>query len=94
MSRYNKVGKHKTSVVSKNAAMTVTYHPTEVVIATPTTITLNTGGWKTNTTKLRMNQAANQFDLGYCVYQHKNKWYVSYKNQTIPFGAETLILAR
>lgn len=34
----------------------------------------------TNTTKLRMNQAANQFGLGFGVYQKNHAWFVVIKN--------------
>jgi len=38
--------------------------------------TLNSGGWNTATTKLRMNQAAAQFSLGFHVRQRDGTWYV------------------
>ena len=37
---------------------------------------LDTCGWKSATTKTRMNQAANQFGLPYRVYQKDYVWYV------------------
>jgi hypothetical protein len=40
-------------------------------------VILRTGGWNTVTTKARMNQASNQFNLGYCVNQTNFIWYVS-----------------
>lgn len=52
------------------------YHWTDVVVFTDKTITLNANGWQTVTTKLRMNQASYQFNLGYYVYQKKGVWYV------------------
>jgi hypothetical protein len=32
-----------------------------------------------------MNQASNQFDLGFGVYQRKNQWYVDWKGATFEF---------
>ena len=45
-------------------------------------ITLNTGGWETSTTKLRMNQASSEWGLGYHVYQHKHDWFVTHDGNT------------
>jgi hypothetical protein len=72
----------------------MTYHNTEVVHATPQTITLQTGGWFTATTKTRMNQASNQYDLGYEVFQKARLWYVNFKGETIRFITDTLTLTR
>lgn len=57
----------------------VQYHQTCVVAVYPDgSIELDTGGWKTATTKARMNQAAHQFNLGFRVYQHKHEWFVGW----------------
>jgi hypothetical protein len=78
MGQQHKVGKHRTTVVNDDAKLAVTYHETEVVYWDKTTnfITLNTGGWWTPTTKTRMNQAANEFNLGFYIYQEDFQWYV------------------
>lgn len=39
-------------------------------------IRLNTGGYFTKTTKKRMNQFAEMFDLPFRVYQQSGQWYV------------------
>ena len=70
------------------------YHSTEVVLATKEKIVLNTGGWTTATTKARMNQASNQFGLGYKVYQKDLAWFVIYKGETRPFEGQELELIR
>ena len=84
----------KTSVVCTNGRISVVYHNTLVVEATPDYITLNTGGWFTATTRTRMNQASNQFDLGYGVYQKKGKWFVDYQGNTYPFDRNEIRLNR
>lgn len=72
------VGTHKTTVSSNDYwAGIVTYHQTQVVKWNPELIILDTGGWRTVTTKLRMMQARNQFRLPYGVCQRKGEWYVS-----------------
>ena len=83
-----------TSVVCTTGRITVVYHNTRVVDVTPEHITLDTGGWKTVTTKLRMNQASVQFNLGYTVYQQKGQWFVSYRGATRPFDQDEIILER
>lgn len=76
MSQTRKIGKHKTKVTRSLEFIIVRYHNTDVVSTTFDTVTLKTGGFKSVTTKRRMNQAAVQFRLGYNVYQEKYAWYV------------------
>ena len=54
----------------------VRYHDTLVVEFTPDTITLNSGGWRTATTKKRMNEVADHYLLGFHVSQENFKWWV------------------
>lgn len=74
----------------------VKYHATDVVSVGPNDIELNTGGWQTNTTKTRMNQAAHEMGLGYGVYQRDHRWYVQddRNKQTIPFTGDRVRLRR
>ncbi len=64
----------------------ITYHSTQVVIFSDTHIALQSGGWRTATTKTRMNQASNQFNLGYQVIQRDFEWFVEFGDKTIPFS--------
>ena len=48
-------------------------------------VVLRDGGWQSVTTKLRMNQASNQFDLGFSVYQDKFVWFVQTKSGTFRY---------
>jgi hypothetical protein len=57
-------------------------------------IVLNTGGWRSNTTKTRMNQTSNVFQLGYRVYQKAGEWFCAHKGQDIPFDQYVLTLER
>lgn len=79
MSRSNKVGKTATSVFTDDkGALCVRYHQTVVARKhADGVIELDSGGWRTATTKLRMNQFAHQYGLGFGVYQEKGEWYVS-----------------
>jgi hypothetical protein len=76
MPRTDKLSGYKTNVIATNGRISVVYHSTVIVEATPAEITLDTGGWRTVTTKRKMNQAARQFGLGYQVEQKNFKWFV------------------
>lgn len=94
MPKLNAIGSHKTKVICDNGKTEVIYHQTAVVTITANKIILNTGGWKTNTTKVRMNQASRVFNLGYTVYQKDFEWYVMRGGRTINFYNDTLTLER
>ena len=72
------IGAHKTSVTTDNNILMVAYHNTIVVkVIDNRYIVLNNGGFYTNTSKRRMNQASLQYNLNYSVYQCNFIWYVS-----------------
>jgi len=49
-------------------------------------VTLNTGGWKSATTKMRMNQFANEFcDKAFSVFQEKGNWYVYVRQSALTY---------
>ena len=56
----------------------VRLHSTDIVDVdtTDNTITLNTGGWNTVTTKERLNAVLSAFNSPYRVYQRDFQWYV------------------
>lgn len=72
----------------------VNYQGTNVVSFNDRTIILDPHGWWTKTTKRRMNQASEEHDLGYWVYQKNGQWYCDYDGRTIPFADSALILDR
>lgn len=83
MGQMNKIGKHKTKVMTTNKSgrrvTEVKYHDTVVVEFSEHEIVLNSGGFRSATTKGRMNQTANEFlGLDYHVYQEKGRWWVQY----------------
>lgn len=94
MSQQNKVGKHATTIKTEGNLTSIKYHQTKVVEFSDSWILLNNGGYKTQTTKTRMNQASNQFNLGYRVYQKNYIWYVDYKNKTFQFEGDEMSLSR
>jgi hypothetical protein len=84
MSRMDRIGKTATTVTN-DRFLTVRYHETDVVHVTDNKIILNTGGWRTVTTKARMNQTSHMYNLGFYVYQRNHEWFVEYKGAIIPF---------
>ena len=69
-----------------NRVLMVTYHSTPVVkVINDRYVVLNSGGFRTNTTKRRMNQASLQYSLGFQVYQVNFEWYVSIGEEVSPF---------
>ena len=72
----------------------VQYHDTIVARFNDNKIILDTDGWYTVTTKKRMNQASDMFDLGYNVYQKDHKWYVDYNGKTSELDKDILIIKR
>ena len=87
MAQTSRVTGRATTIFPYDGKTVVGYHNTNVVMFDHETVTLNTGGWSTVTTKLRMNQAANQFGLGYQVYQKNWSWFVELADGTVlPFN--------
>lgn len=77
MPQLYKLSKYKTKVEHEQGWTLVKLFKTYVVAFNDEWIVLNTGGWRTQTTKNRMNQASNQFHLGYWVYQSGGNWIVN-----------------
>lgn len=94
MAQQNEVRGRSTAIFTDETNMTrIIYHKTAVVSFDAEKIILNSGGYKTATTKTRMNQAANQFRLGFQVIQKDFDWYVLFKGEKIPFD-DGMILKR
>ena len=93
MTRLDVIGKHKTKVYKEGGYTRIKYHFTDVVTFNDSVINLDTGGWESVTTKARMNQAGQQYNLNFSVYQRNYKWFVDFKGETIEFknGMATLI---
>jgi hypothetical protein len=98
MTQLSKVGKVATCIHKDGATTVVHYHGTPVVQWDEDHVWLDTGGWKTVTTKTRMNQVANEFGLGFSVYQSKGLWYVTTyiggEPRNWPFSGSTIAIDR
>jgi hypothetical protein len=95
MGQMRRVCGNNTAVVARNGNTSIILHGTPVVEFDCECIILRTGGWRTVTTKSRMNQASNQYNLGYQVFQRHHDWFVSFKDKEVPFGDnEEVVLTR
>lgn len=94
MSRSDTLSPYKTKIIRDGINTVVRYHSTAIVEFNPSTITLRTGGWRSVTTKRKMNQAARQWGLGYSVFQRAHDWFVEYDGQTLPFDASAFMIER
>ena len=70
--------------ILNEGTINVLYHDTVILERrTDGNVILNTGGYKTTTTKKRMNQASELYDLGFSVYQRNHEWYVENANGNV-----------
>ena len=76
------------------AYIDVFLYDTQIVTICKNKIILNTGGWCSVTTKRRMNQISEEYDLGYHVYAKNYDWYVDYNNSTYRFFGKEIVLER
>lgn len=65
-----------TKVYQENGSTKVVLHGTVIVAFNSHRVILNSNGWRTVTTKQRMNQASKEYGLGFTVYQRNWEWYV------------------
>lgn len=92
MTKYDQVGRVATVVAPVAEGRTaVIYHQTAVVTWDNARIVLDSGGWKSNTTKVRMNQAATVYNLGFWVYAERGKWFVRWGDRVLPFEDKMIL---
>lgn len=85
MATMKKIGNHATNIRHENGKTILRYHSTDVVAVSGHNVTLDSGGWRSATTKTRMNQAANQWGLDFHVFQKNGEWFVMTEQATFPF---------
>lgn len=87
MGQMTKICKHNIKISTINSVTTIRFHSTDVVVIDRNKgiVTLNSGHWRTVTTKARMNQVAYELGLGYRVFQRDFEWYVDIFNSSADF---------
>lgn len=93
MAQTQTIGSHKTNIYTEADMIHIRYHDTVVVQFNMNHIFLDSGGWKTTTTKTRMNQTSNQYNLGFTVFQKDFSWYVSFNGKTLDYQ-DNMMLTR
>jgi hypothetical protein len=84
-------GVETTTFRNHDGALVGIYRGTEVASQLGNTITLKTGGWKSRTTKLRMNQFANTYAQSrFGVTQRNHEWFVYVHGGWLPFEGDTI----
>ena len=84
------LNKANTKIVSEDNWHSVFYHNTPVLSFNPVErkVKLQNGGFSTQTTKKRINQASELFGLNVQVYQERFVWYVNNKETEFEDGIE------
>jgi hypothetical protein len=91
MTQFNTFTGVQTTTYMQGDELVGVYRGTPVASKLGNRVTLNTGGWKSRTTKLRMNQFSRNFCGGvFSVYQKDYEWFVSIHGKTIPFEGSTI----
>ena len=80
------LSKYATTVKTIDDLTRVTYHSTDIVAFNDSMIVLDSGSWLTATTKHKMNQASEDFGLGFQVFAKNGDWFVTFNGQTSPFS--------
>lgn len=94
MAQQQRIGTHATAIIENDGFIQVVYHSTSVVSFNSEKVILKTGGHRSNTTKTRMNQTANQFNLGFRVFQKDFEWYVQTGLFTLKMEGEQIEFPR
>ncbi len=100
MGQVKTVGTTATTISNDGEYTIVTYHATQVIKWNEKEIIINTGGYRTVTTKNRINQASNQYGLGIYVKQKNGFWFVSIRdsgyfgNQNVLMTSEKVLIDR
>ena len=77
-----------------NGKGTVAHISTPIVEWDEHCVTLNTGGERSVTTKRKMQQASNQFGLGYRVFAKRGEWFVDYGLGPVAFTDDEITFTR
>lgn len=84
-------GVETTTYRDHDGALVGVYRGTPVAKQFGNLITLCTGGWKSRTTKVRMNQFSNTYaNSAFAVSQKDYSWFVHVNGQVLPFDGDSI----
>lgn len=91
--RQGNITVERTAIVGEGERIDIILHNTAVVIKHETgDVTLNTGGWRTVTTKTAINRALNLMGVKAYVHQVKGEWYVSINGERVKWEERTFTI--
>lgn len=70
------IGNNTLSIIYKDGTEAIRFHSTDVLSVKDGIVTLNSGGWKTNTTKDRINGFLRHFDVPFYIQQRNHQWFI------------------
>lgn len=84
----------KIAILKEKDRTVAIYYNTPIVEFNNHKITLNTGGYYTQSTARRMNQISKDYDLGFFVCQKKGILYVEYKEKKYTFDKNNMCVLK
>ena len=84
--------KDNTQVVNIRGNAFVYLHGNHIATVSDDSLQLFDGGWRSNTTKSRLNALCSEFAYGCGVFQKNWEWFVGKYNQTVDFVDGMIIL--
>ena len=70
-------GNNTLRIIYKDGMEAIRFHNIDILSVKDGVVTLNSGGWKTNTTKDRINQYLNHFDVPFYIQQRNHQWFIA-----------------
>ena len=92
MAQTQRISRNNTAILNRNGIREVILHGTIIVTVSDNEIILNNGGYVSSTTATRMNQVANEWNLGYGVSRKDGEMFVTYKGVKLPFDGNSITL--
>lgn len=85
---------NNTTTTFNENSTTIKLHQTNIVTFNDDQIILDNGDHKSKTTKIRMNQASERYDLGFRVFQTGKRWFVNFNGKDHAWEGLTIKLDR
>lgn len=71
------IGNNTLGIFYKDGTEAIRFHNTDILFVKDGVVTLNSGGWKTVTTKDRINQFLRHFDVPFYIQQRNHQWFIA-----------------
>lgn len=71
------IGNNTLRIIYKDGTEAIRFHSTDILSEKDGVVTLNSGGWKTATTKDRINSFLRHFDVPFYIQQRNHQWFIA-----------------